>query len=234
MIKIAICDDEYYVTKWMEKVIEDHRFRELVSIDTFISGQELHKSATKKRYDIVFIDIELVPGEKDGNGMLISAKIKKMYPEVLIIFFTGTFGYEYSLLNFEPFRFMRKPVKANVLIKVVKDAIDRIKGWEKKYYTFCCDRITMHISLSETILFVSRRPYIEVETLDETMRFRKKMDDVEEEIAKLSFDFIRASKSYLINKAYAKSYTSREVVMENGEHISLGRKYAKIFQERMK
>lgn len=78
------------------------------------------------------------------------------------------------------------------------------------------------------------RPYIEAQTIDETVKFRETMDHVEKEIAKLSSDFLRDNKSYLINKAYVRSYTSREVVMENGERINLGRKYAKDFLEEMK
>lgn len=234
MVKIAICDDIIEIVTWMEKAIADHRYRDEIQIDTFTTGWKLYESAARERYDIIFLDIELVPGKEDENGMQVSAKIKDVYPETLIIFFTGKMGYESALLNFEPFRYIQKPVKEKELVSVVKNAIDRIKGWEDKYYTFRWNGISGAVNLKRTILFLSRRPYIEVETIDEAFKFREKMDHVELEIAKISSDFLRAGKSYLINKAYVRSYTSREVVMENGERISLGRKYAKDFLERMK
>lgn len=234
MIKIAICDDVVHVTKWMKKAIEDHSFAEKVNVDTFSTGQELYESAKKEKYDVVFMDIELVPGKEEGNGMLVSRKIKEMYPEVLIIFFTGTFGYEASLLNFEPFRFIRKPFGEDELIRAVNDCIDRIKRWDDKYFDVKNDLFTYSINLSHVLYFSSRWPYIDICSLYESLEFRDKLDNVEERIRELSSNFIRVNKSHLVNRKYIKSFSKKSIIMTNDVCIQIGKKYADVTSKTLK
>ena len=225
MIKIAICDDIVEVVNWMKKAIADHQYRDEILIDTFVNGWELYEFAARERYDIIFLDIELVPGKEDENGMQVSEKIKKVYPEALIIFFTGKMGYESALLNFEPFRFIQKPIKEKELVSAVKDAIDRIKGWEDKYITFKYDCFTYGANLSDILYIFSRSPYVEVRSLHETFEAREKLDNVEKRIRELTPNFVRVNKSYLVNKKFIKKHSSRNVILTNDECIHVSRNY---------
>lgn len=235
MVRIAICDDMPEITNWMKKAMQEHKFEDRIEIDVFNTGPEIFKNAVKKRYDIIFMDIELMPGDKTAEtGMDVSQKIKEAYPETLIIFFSAFPDYKTDLSSCESFRFVDKPLKEEELFRVIDDAIKRVKGWEDKFFTFRWEGISGQIDLKRTILFSSSRPYIEVKTIDEELKFRGKMDDVEKQVSMLSHSFLRPNKSYLVNRSYIKRYSSKEVTMENGERISLGRKYAKKFLERMK
>lgn len=57
------------------------------------------------------------------------------------------------------------------------------------------------------------------------------MDDIELELAQKSSDFIRVSKSYLVNKQFIRSYSTKEIVLNNGEKITITRKYTQKFNE---
>lgn len=235
MIKIAICDDIPEITLWMKETLQNHTFKEKIEIDTFLSGQKLYENAIKKKYDLIFMDIELEPEVENGLlGMEISNKIKNLYPEVLVIFFTGKFIYKEKLLNFEPFRFLQKPIDEMDLVVCVEAAILRIASWKEKRFSFKTNGIQHHIDLKKIISFSSVSPYIEMELQHEKISFRGKIDDVENEVNKLSDDFLRPSKSYLVNKSFIKEYSSKKVTMENGEEISITRKYAKSFFESLK
>lgn len=232
MFKVAVCDDITEITLWVQTVLQKHDFGEKIEVDTFTSGEELYKSATGKKYDLIFMDIELEPEVENGLlGMEISNKIKNLYPEVLVIFFTGKPIYKEKLLNFEPFRFFQKPIGEMDLVASVEEAMLRIAAWKEKRFSYKTNGIQHHVDVKKIISFSSASPYIEMKLEHEKISFRGKIDDVEKDVNKLSSDFLRPSKSYLINKNFIKKYSSKKVTMESGEEISITRKYAKCFFE---
>lgn len=224
-MKIAICDDDLYALGHMKKIILEYEFYEKVEVNCFLSGIELLDNAILKKYDIVIIDIELSDDERE-NGMAISNKIKNAYPNVIVIFITGVAGYERKLLNFEPFRFINKPIKRDSLIYAVQAAMSRIKGWDK-HFGFKFNGITILVEIRKIMFFMSQSPYIIIKCIDDETRFRGKIDCVEKQISKLTDDFIRISKSCLINKCFIKARSSKEIILTSGEIIAVTRKYAK-------
>ena len=49
------------------------------------------------------------------------------------------------------------------------------------------------------------------------------LKDIEEQLKK--YDFIRIHKSFMVNYHQAQAFTKKEVVMNNGQHILIGRAY---------
>lgn len=233
MIRIAVCDDNEIIAIGMRAAITNHDFGTEITVDAFTSGRDLYESFAKKKYNIVLLDIELdedVSETVDGSGMFLSNKLKQHYPELLVIFFTGVIGYERKLLNFEPFRYINKPITDEELFKVVGDAVDRLLGWETKYFKFKTSGINISVNIDEIIYFSSQYPNVTIHCIDDdNTDFRDSMDSVEIRIRELSNDFIRVSKSFLVNKNYIKSNTSKEVHMKNGDVISIPQKRQKKF-----
>lgn len=230
MINIAVCDDVIAILLETKEIIQKHKFEENIIIDTFLNGEELYKKALNVRYDILIMDIELTKDKKSGkNGMEVSSKIKEMYPDVLVIFFTGYMSYKSALLNFEPFRFIAKPFKEAEIIEAVNAAILRVNGWKNNFFCFKTNGKLFRIKLKKIIFFESTRPYIYVNTIDDNdcVKLRGKMDDIEKEIKEISNDFLRVNKSTLINKEYIERCSTKEVVLMDGKVVSVGRKYVK-------
>lgn len=228
MLKVAICDDIEDVCLCLEKILKTHNFSVEIQVDYFCSGFELFSNFIKKQYDLILLDIEL---SENDNGMLISNKIKDLYSNVIIIFFTGKSGYEKELLNFEPFRFLTKPIKEKVLISAVEAAIKRLGGWEEKDFSFNVNGVGYKVNLKEIVYFVSQSPYINLKCVDDQIKFRDKMDNIENQLRELSDDFIRVSKSYLVNKKFIRSFSTKEIIINNGEKITITRKYVQKFKE---
>lgn len=236
MVKIAICDDEQAIAQNMKDKILKNTFEDKIEIDIYSKAADLYAAAVEKRYEILFLDIELDPekGKAGVTGMELSNKIKNLYPDVLIIFFTGNEGYEIELLNFEPFRFRNKPVLEWQLVEDINSAIKRIKNWEDKFFTFSNNKEKFREKVDKIVYFSSASPYITIKTIDGEMRFREKMDQVEHRMMKISEEFYRVSKGHLINRNYVKKYTSKEIMLESGEKIPVSRKYMSKLAERMK
>ncbi len=236
MIKIAICDDLPTVAESIKQMLGMHCFPTDISVDTFVSGALLIEQASTRRYDIVLLDIELSLEEAENgiDGMIVANRIKASYPEVIIIFFTGNLGYERNLLNYEPFRYILKPVTAVDVIDAVDAAIRRINNWQDNFFETKTRGITIHINLRNIILFSSVRPHIEVKCVDnDNMTFRGKMDDVEKQISHLTDGFLRPNKSCLLNRKYIMRCTPQDVTMINNEVVSITRKYKKEFMEKL-
>lgn len=187
MIRIAICDDVSIIGLAVKSDLESHNFGEKLKIDCFIDGMALLQQAMKEKYDILIMDIQLVESEQVGdvlNGMEISNRIKGIYPDITVIFMTGNTGYERQLLNFEPFRYVNKPIDSEKLVKAVMEAIQRIKRWnsEDKVFMFRKSKVYYQRKLSDIVYFESRRPYIDVVSKDDVATFRGRLDDIEHQI----------------------------------------------------
>ncbi|MCI8339243.1 MAG: response regulator transcription factor [Lachnospiraceae bacterium] len=228
MIKIAVCDDAELISQGVKQTIEEHVVRKDIEVDAFTTGREIYEGAIKNRYDIILMDIEL-DSDSGETGMEISERIKSVYPDVLIVFITGAAGYERKLLNFEPFRFITKPFSDEELLFAVNKAIKRVEGWGDKYFVFKDNGIGHKKRLRDIIFFCSSYPFVEVVCMGESARFRGKIDEVEEELSALSNDFLRPNKSFLVNRKYVASYSSKEVIMINGERVAVSRKHKEAF-----
>lgn len=238
MIRIAICDDVSIIGLAVKSVLESHNFGEKLKIDCFIDGMALLQQAMKEKYDILIMDIQLVESEQVGdvlNGMEISNRIKGIYPDITVIFMTGNTGYERQLLNFEPFRYVNKPIDSEKLVKAVMEAIQRIKRWnsEDKVFMFRKSKVYYQRKLSDIVYFESRRPYIDVVSKDDVATFRGRLDDIEHQIEELKGCFVRVNKSYLVNTKYINSYTTKAVRLYDGNVISISRKYLQEFISKM-
>lgn len=234
MIRIASCDDVSIIGLAVKSVLESHNFGEKLEIDCFIDGMELLQQAMREKYDILIMDIQLVESERSGdvlNGMEISNRIKGIYPDITVIFMTGNAGYERQLLNFEPFRYINKPIASERVIKAVMEAVQRIKKWstEDKIFTFQKNKVWYKRKLSDIVYFESRRPYIDVVSKDDVATFRGRLDDIEHQIEELKGCFVRVNKSYLVNTKYINSYTTKAVSLYDGNVISISRKYLQEF-----
>ena len=230
MIRIAICDDVSIICLAVKSDLESHNFGEKLKIDCFIDGMALLQQAMKEKYDILIMDIQLVESEQVGdvlNGMEISNRIKGIYPDITVIFMTGNAGYERQLLNFEPFRYINKPIVSERVIKAVMEAIQRIRKWntEDKVFVFSKNKVHYKRKLSDIVYFESRRPYIDVVGKDDVDTFRGRLDDIEHQIDKLKGRFVRTNKSYLVNTRYINSYTTKAVRLYDGSVINISRKY---------
>lgn len=234
MKRIAICDDIQVIARSMQIELQEHTFDEKVVVDAFTSGNDLFLSAVKCQYDIIFMDIELSPDPSlEDNGMVLSNKIKEFYPEVIFIFFTGNPGHERELLNFEPFRYLNKPVRKEQLICATEEALNRINHWEQKNFFFKKNKVTYSVKLNDILYFSSNRPYIRIKTVDDEMIFRGRMDDVEKKVMQLAENFHRVGKGYLVNLDYARKYAAKEIEMKTGDRIPVSRKYIENLSDRM-
>lgn len=89
VIDIAICDDEYAVASGIENLLDllSRKYQIAIEVDVFYDGATLtdYIKRENKRYDIIYIDIEM----KIENGVDAAKKIRRMDKNVMLIYVTN-------------------------------------------------------------------------------------------------------------------------------------------------
>ena len=121
MLEIAICDDETLVTAQIEKMLEEVTEESVtkIEVDVFYDGSSLVEHIERgKRYDIIYLDIEMTK----QNGIDAARNIRKMDKKVLIIYVTSHESFAKEVFEVSAFRFITKPIEPQIFKKYFKDA----------------------------------------------------------------------------------------------------------------
>lgn len=102
---------------------------------------------------------------------------------------------------------------------------------DDRFYELDYKKFKYKISLDQIIFFSSRWPFVELCAVYESIRFRGGLNKVEQQLEKISKDFIRINKTCLINKRHILKHTNTEVIMSNNQCMPISDCYAeKLFQ----
>ncbi|MCG7377054.1 helix-turn-helix domain-containing protein [Paenibacillus sp. ACRSA] len=132
MRNLLIVDDEVYALQAMVEGVDWHS----AGIDQVFSAGDAEEARTiLKRHaiDIMICDIEM-PGE---TGLDLQSWVLKHDPGMLTIFLTGhaLFAYAQSAIKLNSFDYVLKPAPADQLLKIVSQAVDKIKAGEQRTHT---------------------------------------------------------------------------------------------------
>lgn len=230
-MNVVICDDNAEFMQLFKHELETQfALRDwLFQCKEYQSGQDLLKTDLTDVHAI-FLDIDM-PGM---NGIQVAQRIRKKYPEIVIVFVTAFLQYAVEGYSVEALRYLLK----GDLSKDLPACLDAIQ--EKVFTTqesillrTTSDNITMRL---KDILYFEGTPH--PHTIVHTQSGRKIdcMGKISEYEA-LLFEkgFLRIQRSYLVNSMYIIDLCSYTATLKNGETLSISRKqYRQINTEYMK
>ena len=221
-MRIAICDDSKENLALLEDAVEKIYIRD-VEIDCFYNGDSLLSYLEKKEefyYQIYLLDIEM-PGI---NGLDVARRIRGMDKRAIIIFVTAYSDYVFSSFEVQPFRFVNKPIDLQKLESVINAAVNFIYT-SKKYIFISVEKAKIQICCENIMYFEGDKRKVNVYTIDEEYSFYSKMSDLENMVD--NSWFVRIHVSYLVNMDYVKELYLDEIVLTNGKHLPISKKYRK-------
>lgn len=188
-------------------------------IDTFSSEKELLRALDRKKYALLFLDIDMV----DSDGIALAKKLRNENNDADIIFVSNREDRVFDSFSVHPFGFVRKSV-------FLKDISAVLEGWLSRR-----DNFSRTISLRMPWQGVVSLPvkdivYIEGSQKDQivhmhkhdTVVVRSTMDSLEEKLK--SFGFIRCHKGFLVNCGFISLIRYDLIIeMRTGEQIPVGR-----------
>ncbi len=217
MIRIAICDDERYMSDHIKELVLDffHKKNREAAIRLFASGEELLKY--DGQIDILFLDIQM----KGMDGMETARKLRADKFRGFLIFITVLKEMVFQSFEVQAYDYLVKPVEKRQFEKTMERIYDSIetasedsllvqKGYESR------------IIRKEEIVFceiIDRKIYLNL-TSDEVIDYYDRIENLE---TKLNDHFFRCHRSYLINLKHLKGYKKGSAYMDNGREIPVSR-----------
>lgn len=177
MLRIAICDDDKRFTGELEKIIikECNELKTAIETEIFFDGKTLLNDIDMhRRYDIIFIDIEM----RQLDGITTVRKIRENDNKVIIIYVSAYESYCKELFEVNTFRFLQKPIEESRVRLYFKEAYKMLQQ-EKGIFQFSFNKKVYKIHLEDIIYFESRNRVITVFLSDgSTEVFYGKLNDV--------------------------------------------------------
>ncbi len=226
-MRIAVCEDERIFRKqlvsYLEKVITSLD----VIIEEYESGERLLEAyEKKKRYDVIFLDIEM----KQLDGIQTAKKIRTYGQDEAIVFLTSHTEFALDGYEVNALRFLEKPVKEEKL----RETIQTIQGLYKETKS-----MLLHSKEGEYRIAPERMLYVESVGNDlylymedgKEYKVRKNLKDFYAEVDQRMF--FQCHRSYLINLTHVSSYHTKEVVLKDGTSIPVSRGKATALRDRL-
>lgn len=221
-LKIAICDDEQSQIEYIESVLKDWSKKEGYgyTLSTFDSAESfLFAYEDAKDYDILLLDVEM----KEISGIDLAKRIRRDNNRAEIIFITSHFefygeGYEVDALHY-----LIKPIAAEKLQAVLSKAAEKL-AIEPPSVVITCEGETVKLYESDIYYVESFLHYISihVHTPGGEKEYRVK-ESISAFEGKLSEDFYRVHRSFLVSLKHIVRISRTAVTLENGAELPLAR-----------
>ena len=192
-----------------------------MEVDVFFGGAGLWEQIQQTgAYDLIYLDIEM----KDMDGITVARKIRGKDPYTILIFVSAYDSYFRQLFEVEPFRFLDKPLDEKIFREYFLLAYKRISSQNERF-AFRFEKRIYQLPLREIVYFESNLRLIYIHGKDREYRFYGKLNQVQEQMEKMSRYFIRIQRSYLVNYYHILSMNGREVELITGEKLPVSKEY---------
>lgn len=224
MLKIAICDDEYYFREQIQKYIAKYLVQQqvLFEIKEFSSGKEFLEYSEKiQTFQIVFLDINM----EDVDGIEVGKAIRRQSSNTIIIYVTAYIDYSLEGYKVDALRYLLKSSK-NLqmdLEECMETAIKRV-NYIPKYKEFSFREGKKNIPVEEVVYIESNLHLLEFYFKGLAKRKYTMYGTLNMLEAQLSdCHFVRIHQSFLVNMEFVEMIGKEKVFLSNGVELPLAR-----------
>lgn len=212
MIKIAVIDDDsFYLDALMSHC---NRFSEVKKINVEIVGFSSaleYLGQERPLYDIYFLDIDM----PHMNGMELAKAIRKTDQHALIVFVTNMPQFAVQGYEVNAFDYLIKPVSYDLFERKMEWMLNALKENDEISLLIPEGEIQHRVKSSEILFIEVQDHWLFIHSKDHKYELLGTLSDMEERLSQANF--IRCSKSCLINLQHVTRMRSYIVVI-NGEY----------------
>lgn len=226
-MKIIICDDDYSICHFIEKIVL--RYAQLnnifIDVDVVQSKKELYENF-EDDVELLFLDIML----PDSTGIEIGHFLRKKCEntDLQIVFMSSNPGYALDLFKIRPMDFLIKPFYENEIEEILDEYI-RIRMPQMNYFTYKSKQISGKILYKNIMYFSSNIRQIDIHLVNHKMiTIYGKLADIEMDLDKDIF--WRIHQSYIVNKYYIETCQMDLLYLTNEQTLPISKKYRKDIQ----
>jgi DNA-binding LytR/AlgR family response regulator len=231
-IKCLIIDDEPLAAALIEAHVEN--IPNLTIVATCNNALEGFEVLKNQSIDLIFLDIQM--------PLLTGIEfLKSLSNPPKVIFTTAYREYAIESYELEVVDYLLKPISFDRFFKAVNKFFKTTESKSPAVVTFEPQENSKHIyvntnkkqhkvSFSEILYVESIKDYIRIHLSDRTIVTKDKISEFEQ---KLSSDFLRTHRSYIVNADKITAYTVNDIEIGNIE-IPIGISYKKQLLEKLK
>lgn len=224
MLHIAVVDDDMRVVADITNILQLFYKDIVYEQEDFSDGAEFVESLKdNKRYDIVFMDIEMP--EINGDEAVRELRKSDADEKTFVVYVSSHTDNIVGLFSLHPFDFVEKPVNQSKVISILQK-ISKARQDKLSTITVLVNRREQKIVLSDIIYAESEghRLLIYLKGQPEPLVSYTKMDEFYKLIRENSVDFIRTHTSFVVNRCYVNRYF-RDHVLVGSHEIPVSSKY---------
>ena len=168
-----------------------------------------------KAFDILLLDIQM----EGISGMELAKRIRKDKGRAEIIFITSHFEFAGEGYEVDALHYLLKPVQEDKLASVLAKAADRL-AIEPPFVIFNCDGETVKLWEDDIWYVEAFLHYISIHTEGKEYKIKENISSFQE---KLSVDFFRVHRSYLVSLKHITKISRTAVCLEGEKELPLAR-----------
>jgi DNA-binding LytR/AlgR family response regulator len=226
-MKCIVVDDEPLAREGLKRMIQQNPFLDLIAV--FASTEGVSSFIHTNQIELVFLDIEM-PG---ATGLEFAGEL----PDGVLVIFTTAYP-QYALESYEidAVDYLVKPLEQARLDKAInrakqhsellKSAKNAFESIEEQHIIVRADRRFIKINFGDILFIAGLKDYVIIHTVTERVITLMNLKNIH---LKLPQDqFLRISKSYVVNKAKVTSFDSNTIYIQDNE-LSIGKSYQSEF-----
>lgn len=222
-MQIAVCDDNPAIRKQITELLEAHAHSKGLDIklEEYQDGSQIVKEISEgKRFHLIYMDIEM----EQMDGLEAAAHIREYDTVVPLIFVTNYDTYAMRGYEVMSMAYLLKPIDREKFIRVFERAWRLIRKSEE---LFIYETMRSHIKvpMKEIMYFQSNNKKVEIHLKDGSEEFTAKLDDIEYQLDRSGYEFLRIHKSYLVNFKHIMRINGDRVVLTDGKTLQISERY---------
>lgn len=215
---IAVCDDEEHCLEAMRQLLQDYPgISRVVYYRNLEELSEAQKNGTA--FDLIFMDIEW--NGNTENGIEYASQYNRRSPQTQFVFVTAYNDKFSQRIFWEKLNlcgYLVKPVQKENL-KILLDKV-REKLFGSEALVLQHGGTTEKIPSNQIYYLESNAHQVVIHTLSGEISVYEKLDAYEK---KLSKDFVRIHKSFLVNMQYIRRIEMKEVTLQDDTVLPVSR-----------
>ena len=230
MISVAICDNDVDISEDIYQKIEIFAKEANISVEIVIFGDGrdiVADISCGNQYDLIFMDIKM----QYMSGMIAAQKIREIDKSVLFIYVTGYAQYAIEAYCVQPFQFLVKPYKSELLKKYFLGAVNQILE-EDIYFRYLVNKESYKILMQDIIYFESKGRTVFIISKLGVYKFNAKLNSVASILSNVKIEFWRIHQSYLVNRRHIYKIAYKEVKMSDGVSLPISEERRKEIREK--
>lgn len=221
MLKIAVVEDSKEYANLLKKKILETDFKDDTEVDLYFDPVEFSSVLERgEKYRLCFSDIEM-PGM---DGVKLAEEIRKKNSRMMLVFISSYLKYATEGYQVKAFDYLLKGSVEAKWDALIERVIRQLEDDREKIYRVTAGDKIVTIPLDDIVYAYKEGNYCHFVLMgwQGDIVERKSMWKLEEELKPYKY-FIYAKRGYIINIRKIREYKVREVIMENGDTIPIGR-----------